>query len=495
MFANCKQSTTRVCEVALFVEIRRYLANISSFWGIFWVEVSSPSIARSSFTSVARLLGYSIDTVDDVLQLMSNLKTSWLLILDNADDPNFDYQWYFPSGDTGTIIMTSRVADCSRYGTIGSETLASLDRKECVELLLKAAKIPTAEWFSHSSVAENVVSELSFHTLAIMQAGAYIARGHCSMKAFPHKFREQHARLLQFNPQQAKSRYSHVFATFEASASVLEESMSLEAKDALRLLEVLAILHFSEFSMKIFEYAWMKSQEVRNIHHNEGDSIDTLFDWHVSQLPGFVSAEVNEWDKFRLQEASNVLGSLFLITKRKHDNLLEISMHSLVHAWARNRFKSKEEKAQAWTTTGSVLSLALSLQEPEIWHTHGRQLRLHVHSYLSLYIPEKGPSNRLEMMLPILLKCAKFLDQMRDDKILSDLLEKIFEDLHIDSRSSPIGSLHLLPLYDLHAISLQMMGHNNSAIQLLKQLVKIRETTLSEDHEDRLNSQYQLASA
>lgn len=424
---------------------------------------------------------------------MSNLKTSWLLILDNANDPNFDYQGYFPSGNTGTIIMTSRVADCSRYGTIGSEILSSLDRKECVELLLKAAKIPTAEWFSHSSVAENVVSELSFHTLAIMQAGAYIARSHCSMEAFPHKFRQQHARLLQFNPQQAKSRYSHVFATFEASASVLEESMSLEAKDALRLLEILGILHFSELSMNIFEYAWMKFQKFRKTHHNKDDSIGSLFDWHVSQLPSFVSAEEDEWDEFRLQEASNVLGSLFLINKRKHDNRLEISMHSLVHAWARNRFKSKEEKAQAWMTTGSVLFLALSLQEPQIWHTHGRQLRLHVHSYLNLYIPQKGPFDRLEMMLPILLNCGRFLYRMRDDKILSDLLEKIFEDLHIDSRSPPIELMHLLPLYDLHAISLRLMGHNKSAIQLLKQLVKIREITLSEDHTDRLNSQYELA--
>lgn len=110
------------------------------------MEVSSPSIAKSSFTGVARLLESSVDTIDDVLQLLSNLKTSWLLILDNADDPDFDYQGYFPSGDRGTIMMTSRVADCSRYETIGSQTLTGLDRNECVELLLKAAEIPTAEW-------------------------------------------------------------------------------------------------------------------------------------------------------------------------------------------------------------------------------------------------------------------------------------------------------------------------------------------------------------
>ncbi len=102
--------------------------------------------------------------------------------------------------------------------------------------------------------------------------------------------------------------------------------------------------------------------------------IDTLIDWHVSQLPGFVGAEIDEWDYFRLQEASSLLASLFLITRRKQENHQDgISIHSLVHAWARNRLASKEKKGQAWKTTGSIL--ALSLAESKIWRTYyGRQL-------------------------------------------------------------------------------------------------------------------------
>lgn len=53
----------------------KVLANVSGFWGVFWVDVSSSSVAKSSFTPVARLLGSSLDAVDGVLQLMSNLKT------------------------------------------------------------------------------------------------------------------------------------------------------------------------------------------------------------------------------------------------------------------------------------------------------------------------------------------------------------------------------------------------------------------------------------
>lgn len=172
------------------VEVDQDRANLSSFWGVFWLEVSSLSVAKSSFTSVARLLRSSTDTIDDVLQLMSNFKTSWLLILDNADDLDVDYQGYFPSGGRGTIIMTSRVANCIRYETIGSETLTGLNQNECVELLLKTAEIPMAAWHSYSKVAGDVVSDLSFHTLSIIQPGAYIARGHSSIKCFPYKLRE-----------------------------------------------------------------------------------------------------------------------------------------------------------------------------------------------------------------------------------------------------------------------------------------------------------------
>lgn len=78
-------------KLPFFVLIDRDVANFSSFWGVFWMDISSLSIAKSNFTSVARSLGSSLDTIDEVLQLMSNLKIRWLLILDNADNPDFDY--------------------------------------------------------------------------------------------------------------------------------------------------------------------------------------------------------------------------------------------------------------------------------------------------------------------------------------------------------------------------------------------------------------------
>ncbi len=92
----------------------------------------------------------------------------------------------------------------------------------------------------------------------------------------------------------------------------------------------------------------------------------------------------------------------------------------------------------------------------------------------------------------MLLKCAWFLNRVRNDKMLANLLKRIFDDLRIDSRSQSIKS-NSLPLYKLQAANLRHMGQAEYAVQLLEQIVKIRETTLDEDHPSRLASQHVLA--
>lgn len=99
---------------------------------------------------------------------MLNLKTGWFLILDNADNPDFDYQGYFLSRATETIIMTSWVTDCSLYRTIGSKTLINFSQEKCVKLIFKAVKISVTEWSFYIKAVKNIVDDLSFYILAIM---------------------------------------------------------------------------------------------------------------------------------------------------------------------------------------------------------------------------------------------------------------------------------------------------------------------------------------
>ena len=204
--------------------LKSLLLTIHSFWGVFWVDVSSESAAAAGFLRISNIIGSSAEDIDDTRQLLSNAKDDWLLVLDNADDPDTDYRRYFPSGTRGTILITSRVPKCSCYNTVGSEQLGSLSPGNCLTLLLRAAEIPVESWIEHKQAANRAIDVLGSHTLALIQAGAYIAQGYCSMEEYPIQYQQQCERLLKFSPNQARSRYLHVYATFEASAQVLESS-------------------------------------------------------------------------------------------------------------------------------------------------------------------------------------------------------------------------------------------------------------------------------
>ena len=71
-----------------------------------------------------------------------------------------------------------------------------------------------------------------------------IARSPCSMEDYPGKTWKQHDRLLRFWLKQAKLRYFDVFMTFKASASLLDKSKSMEAKDALHLWLFFILVNF-----------------------------------------------------------------------------------------------------------------------------------------------------------------------------------------------------------------------------------------------------------
>ncbi len=196
---------------------------------MFWVDVSQATTAESDFITIAKLLGQPVESLCDALRVLASAKQSWLLILDNADDPNFDYQAYFPSGTHGAVLITSRVSQCRRYSPEQFEELEGLEDKDSKALLLKAADIPEEVWPSYNDHAQQVVQLLGSHTLALIQAGAYIAEGHCQLHQYLNVYQRQRKRLSEFRPEQAKSRYCDVYATFEASAEVLEQSEAFDA--------------------------------------------------------------------------------------------------------------------------------------------------------------------------------------------------------------------------------------------------------------------------
>ncbi len=275
------------------MKTHKYFSLCYRFWGIFWVDVDKPSTAERDFIAVAKLLGRVIETVPEALQVLATTYRSWLLIFDNADDPGFDYQIYFPPGNHGAVLMTSRVTECKQYSADAFEALGGLEEEDSKKLLLKAADLAPGSWLAYDNQAREVARLLGLHTLALIQAGAYISQGHCQLYQYPEVYQRQRQRLLKYRSKQAQSRYRDVYATFEASADVLEQSQTESARDALRLLEILSMFDSSVLPFQIFEEAWKGCREISQAS-DEDRGIDEFSRYHVLQLPKLIVLDEDE---------------------------------------------------------------------------------------------------------------------------------------------------------------------------------------------------------
>jgi tetratricopeptide (TPR) repeat protein len=459
-----------------------------SFWGIFWVDVSTVTLAETGFLDIAKRLGVSAETLEEARQILANVDQPWLLILDNADDYLFDYQNYFPTGHFGVVLMTSRNSECSRYATVGCQALEGLDKEDARRLLLKAAEIPADQCSMYDTDVRIVATLLGSHPLALIQAGSYVARGHCTLQEYPQVYQRHRQRLLQFHSIQEQSRYRHVYATFEASADLLESLADEITQDALQLLSVLSMMSSNRLPLSIFEAAWKGAQKI-SLNTIKDDDVGNLSAWHVSQLVSLIQTDANEWDSFRVVQASHLLKSLSLVFEDTQDGLTSISMHPLTHAWAKDRQGQKAQE-QAWASVGSMI--AVSAFGTGLWQARGRQLRPHLHCFLDRSVMDMFSCGPQLMIVRILFYCGQSLLQFRDDVRLYALLSDIFGLLKVDSTTP---RQEWLTLYDLAASNLLYLGKASEAVQSLEQVVKIREQILAEDHPSRLASQHELARA
>ncbi|KAL8721873.1 MAG: hypothetical protein Q9181_007615 [Wetmoreana brouardii] len=465
------------------------LLTTSGFWGVFWVDVSNTSSAENGFLNIASKLGISAQSMDQARQGLANVKQSWLLVLDNADDPDVDYQRYIPAGPSGVVILTSRNAECRQYANTRHVELEGLPESDAQQLLLHAAKVPLDQLHTLQDEARRVAALLRSHPLALIQAGAYISRGHCTLAGYPGVYKHQRKRLLEFRPTQAQSRYRDVYATFEASADVLQASQTQAAKDALELLPVLGTCVASRLPLLLFQAGWEGAQSITSSNtSNDADLLD-LTTWHVSHLPSLLQVAADTWDSFRLVEAVSLLKAFSLVSTDTYDGFLNVSMHPLTNAWALDRLDPTEQH-DAWLATGCLV--AVSRIDEILWRKHGRQLQPHLEALTLRDMDGIFASEPPARIASVIVNCGWLLSSLRADAKLSIFMSSLTSYLGLDPL---IVDARWLPIYDLIATNSIYYGQSKKALSLLEQLVQIREQKLAEDHPQRLASQHQLAGA
>lgn len=156
---------------------------------VFWVRADTTVELSSGFGSIAQLLDLPLkdeleqDTVVQAVKLWLARNSNWLLIFDNADQPDL-IQNFKPRLDIadvrGHLLITSRAQDFQELGIARPLEMETLEPEEALAFLWRragrgelSAQLP-AEENVDIKAAKQLAAELGHLPLALEQAAAYL---------------------------------------------------------------------------------------------------------------------------------------------------------------------------------------------------------------------------------------------------------------------------------------------------------------------------------
>jgi hypothetical protein len=323
---------------------------------------------------------------------------------------------YLPVGSRGTILITTRNPECRVHQTVGSYEFAGMGTEDAIDLLLKS--IGTYDLLLNTSrdKARIITKTLGNLALAIVQAGAAIRQNLCPIEDYCEMYQRRRRELLSRAPTQASSDYEYtVYTTWEVSVNMIERMSSEVASHALDLLQLFSFLHFNGISKEIFREAWV---------NKTGQSGS---DWSASNQVQWIYKDTSTtWDPYHLRESIILLSSFSLI---KVDGLTNnLSIHPLVHTWARDRL-SKVEQGRWMLKTAVLLADSISWAESMSGYDFRRSLASHVTTCLqamtleTLFTSSIGGEERCN----IASRFARVLVESGQWQDAVQLAEKVYE--------------------------------------------------------------------
>jgi hypothetical protein len=516
--------------------------NRDSFWGVFWIDASSPERANQTFGDIAETVGLEKNQ-KSVLHWLSNLDHSWLLIIDNADDEDVPLERYFPKGDRGNILVTTRNPAYKMHGNIGPQyyEFRGLELDEATQLLLKASQAPVPWDSSCKSLALRITEKLGSLALAIIHAGAAIRDRLCTLadylEYYYRSFRKiRNAKLTTKSSDSDRA----VYATWELCYSHLEQRGTEAALDALELLNMLAFLHWEAIPPEIF------SRTLRNPAQEAKQEIDRPVDlsqppipWHTfatkrvlgfsntllvwllqskgqSVLPRLLRGGGNpdsvEYADDRVRYALKELVKMSMIIY--NDRTGTYTMHPIVHIWARERPRMKLAEQALWAdVTGRVLAASILLPPlgtaaadekyhisllPHVEHVQvcrqaiakailaERSSTKLSYSWFTTLVPNLAPdADRIRMYAKFSLVYAKCGQWQSAEQLLEDVKRFLYQYLGPQHKRSRQVALFLSTVY-------WQLGRPADAAELQSSVLKLCESHLGPSHPETLRAMSEL---
>jgi Tetratricopeptide repeat len=439
------------------------------YWGVFWIDASTCDSIQRCWTQIALILQVDKD-IDSLRRVLANTSQAWLLVFDNADDPNLSLAPYFPAGDRGDIIITSRNPGCRQYNTVGSWEIGRMSYEDSEALLFKTAYGDTAPDEKLKRKGQKVVETLGRLALAIVQAGAYICETSCPLEEYLELYQRRQKEVLGYFPKHTGTDYRYtVYTTWQVSLDMIDSMHDATSNHALELLMLLCFYHHDQIPVEMFYNAWHNSKE-------------DLMAPSSSRWPGVASDFL---DHRQSVQASVMLLASFSLISRDSDALL--SLHPLVHDWCRDRMSAVEQQSGCRRAL-SVLAGSVKWKFEAEDYTFRRSLVSHVHACLRVY---KRKNEELhDHAMQEWLVMALILGENGSTRDALQLTEQV-----VALYKSKLGEDHPDTVQSMHnlAVGYSEAGRRAEALQLTEQVMALYKSKLGEDHPNTLQSMHNLA--
>lgn len=426
---------------------------------------------------IAKICGREADFTA-AKRLLSKLEDPWLLIIDNADNPKMDVSRYFPPGDRGTILLTTRNPDCRFHATSGSFEIPEMELEDGITLLLRTTEAEDIFDAASRTLAKPVVEAFGCLALAIVQAGAVIRQGLCNMEEYCGIYSRRRKELLSTLPVQSSNDYKYtVYTTWEVSVKMIEDMSDETSRNAIELLQLFCFFHYDGISEDILKVAW---NEMRN---------QKWSDWTMSLQLGLLRHDTSqEWDNYLTRKAISLLSSFSLITSSRTGG--SISMHPLVHAWAKYRM-SEDEQKRCWLRAASTLSLSMPDRWDSVDYQHRRFLVPHINACLSLGTNElfaEGDGRDQRLLMASSFAMA-YHEASRWNRVI-DLQENMVK---VGRNTWGEGSAWTLRKKSCLGAGYWQAGEVQKALEVLEEVLKAQRGIHSKEHNDVLCTTSTLA--
>ncbi|KAK3336561.1 acyl transferase/acyl hydrolase/lysophospholipase [Cercophora scortea] len=338
-----------VGKTQIALKFRQMMDSEDMFENIFWVDATSSVTIEESYNNIATKL-LADEAGNDkkmlhVLKWMDASREEWMLVMDNCGDE--DLTRFLPEKDKGNIIYTSRFTNMRQ--ALPPNAIAEvneMEERDAVTLLLRAAgEGANSRSAGFRRLGLPIVQELGCLPLAIDQAGAYVREAWppCTLRDYLGRFRKERTRMLKDGGGQyqgASRQNQAVYATFEMSHKALQDiakgkkglAMAEAARMAIKILSAICFYHNEGILEEMMERA------AENRHEAHLRTFNPLQSGRLN-LEDLLDVDQNEmWDPRKFQSGASLLESLSLV-KRDWNSL---SMHVLVHSWARDRMKDAD---------------------------------------------------------------------------------------------------------------------------------------------------------